>query len=274
MARGPGFTGVGSVIPDASGCAGPGSLNVTVRLRFVEGGCGVWGRWCTDGLGVHSGVEGVSAMGMRFRSVVVSSSVPAGQVRGLGLSSGSGCPVIAGRSKSGAVVEGTDEIVVHFPAAAQVRITGTVSNINSLFGAVLPWQLKPGLASGEVANGATESVDTTWTNSGSARDVTVKFEDKALFGFEYAWDLALTWPGCGPGLLDLLDEDMLVGGDNPAMACLALCGAAGGPSVSDAAARLHGDPVDVVRGALVESVRDLSLPARGSWSSRWIRRVG
>ena len=98
---------------------------------------------------------------------------------------------ISGSYRDGVLVAGRERATLNFPANVEIRITGTVVNLDSLFGAVLPWELSP-LVSAETLEGQTTAVDALFANGATARDLEVVFRDKALFGLDFDWNLQLS----------------------------------------------------------------------------------
>jgi hypothetical protein len=115
----------------------------------------------------------------------------------------SGCvATIAGEVVNYELASGTDSALLHFPADAEVHITGTVTNSTSnwLF-PTLAWQVDPLLAASTLGKGKTATVDTTWTNGNTDQELTVRFEQlPGTAASDYEWDLHLssTGNGCPP----------------------------------------------------------------------------
>lgn len=112
----------------------------------------------------------------------------------------SGCvATIAGEVVNYELVSGTDSMLLHFPADAEVHITGTVTNssTNWLF-PTLAWQLDPLVSASTLGKGKTQTIDATWTNGDTARDLTVTFEQlPGTAASHYEWDLQLSSSGKG-----------------------------------------------------------------------------
>lgn len=106
---------------------------------------------------------------------------------------------LAGSYQDGEFASGRDRATLRFPQGAEIRVTGTVTNIDSVFGAVLSWSLSP-VASGIAPEGGPTAVDETFTYTGTGEDIEVVFRDQALFGLDFEWDLKLsaTANGCPP----------------------------------------------------------------------------
>lgn len=97
------------------------------------------------------------------------------------------------------LVSGTNTRSLHFPADAEVHITGTVTNSTTtwLF-PNLAWQLDPLVSASTLGKGKTATIDTTWTNGDTARDLTVTFEQlPGTAASDYQWDLQLSSSGEG-----------------------------------------------------------------------------
>lgn len=97
------------------------------------------------------------------------------------------------------LVSGTDNALLHFPADAEVHITGTVKNSTSnwLF-PTLAWQVNPLVAASTLGKGQTATVDTTWKNGSSDQTLTVTFEQlPGTAASDYEWDLHLSSSGNG-----------------------------------------------------------------------------
>ena len=111
-----------------------------------------------------------------------------------------GCSAtISGSVRDGTLVSGRDRATLQFPKGAVLRVTGSVTNVDSLFGAALPWQLSPA-ASGVTRAHNTEMVDQTWAYPGETGAIELTFSDSAGFTTDYDWELHLnaTGSGCPP----------------------------------------------------------------------------
>lgn len=107
---------------------------------------------------------------------------------------------LTGSVRGGNLVSGRSSATMSFPAGAQFRVTGTVTNVTSLFGAVMSWRVDPFLT-GTTSVGQTTSVDTTWTSGAEAQDMTIHFNMNSLFTSGYDFDLTIRAAGasCPPG---------------------------------------------------------------------------
>ena len=104
---------------------------------------------------------------------------------------------ISGKVEGGSLTSGSKSATLHFPADAEVHITGTVKdNMSGLFAFPLPWELTP-LTSGSVAKNSSSDVNETWTNTGGDEDLTVTFDDTSGFVSDYEWNLQLSSSGNG-----------------------------------------------------------------------------
>lgn len=117
----------------------------------------------------------------------------------------SGCQAsLSGSVRDGELVSGRMSAELNFPANAEVQVTGSVTNISSLFGAAMSWQLPPLVVGRSTPAGETTNVDETWQAGDPSLDVDVYFEQLTIFTTSYDFDFTITSndAGCPPKTFD------------------------------------------------------------------------
>lgn len=163
---------------------------------------------------------------------------------------------LAGRFSNATLVEGNDRGTLYVANGAQVRVVGTVQNTASgLFTGPSEWNLSP-FTSGVTEKNTTQSVDTTWTNSGATGLINVRMFDNSNFSNSTRFSFTFTATGpqsssCPGG--NRLTSDEMLGGATSRSVKNASC------SQGEATAF----PVTTSTGNFWHTFDDLVIPGRG-----------